>query len=202
MPRTKGTKEQTKIKLKQDKQDIKEQKPDAEIIDLARANKTSTKKLKKVSTAQYLNPETHEIETMQVMDFTIDGDFNYDKIWLAHLLDTLELLGNKKIKVICWLLEKRDKVSNLVIASQRAIAEEMGVSLPTVTSTLRELQKANIIVKVQDGVYRLSPDVIFKGKHETRMNVLYRYQTESNENKEPAKVDNIEDFIQDNLVAK
>lgn len=202
MPKSKGTKEQTKTKLKQEKQAIKEQKPDDQIIDLARANKTSTKKLKKVSTAQYINPQTHEIETMQVMDFTIDGDFNYDKIWLAHLLDTLELLGNKKIKVICWLLEKRDKVSNLVIASQRAMAEEMGISLPTITATLKELQKANVIVKVQDGVYRLSPDVIFKGKHETRMNVLYRYQAEANEIKEPAKVDNIEDFIQENTIAK
>lgn len=134
----------------------------------------TTKKTKVIGTRTYIDRESGEIVDMSVVS-TESTDFNFDKIWLSHILQALDCLGSKKVKVVTWLLENKDS-KNHVIGTQRAIAEKVGVSLPIVAKTIKTLTEADVLKMVQSGIYMLNPDVVFKGSKDQRMNILIRYQ--------------------------
>lgn len=104
-----------------------------------------------------------------------EQDINFDKIWLGSVMEALEQVGNKKIKVASYILNQRDKNTNYLIKTQREIAKECGVSLQTVSSTLKALEDANLIVG-KSGIYQVNPERIAKGKHNKRMAILRIYQ--------------------------
>ncbi len=139
------------------------------------SKKTTKNKGLVVGKTQYINSKTGELEDFNVIQQN-DVDFNFNKIWLSYLLDALDVLGNKKIAVMNYLLANKDS-KNMIIATQRKIAEEAKVSLPVVTETLKLLQEKKVLKLVQNGVYAINPNVIFKGKNKQRMNILLQYNT-------------------------
>ena len=140
------------------------------------SKKTTSKRTKSVVIGKqdYINQETGLVETFNVVSEK-DVDFNFQKIWLGHLLDSLEIIGNKKIAVLNYLLAKKNS-DNVIIGTQRVIAKESGVSLPTVNDTLKALIEINAIKKISTGVHMLNPDIIFKGNNNKRMNILLNYE--------------------------
>lgn len=136
-------------------------------------SKTATSKTITVGKQEYLNQETGVIETFNVVTQK-DCDFNFQKIWLGYLLDSLDLIGNKKIKVMNYLLEHKNN-DNQIIATQRVIADGCGVSLPTVNSTIQALIAIDAIKKVANGVLMLNPDIMFNGGNAKRMNILMKF---------------------------
>ncbi|EFB70449.1 replication/maintenance protein RepL [Providencia rustigianii] len=135
--------------------------------------KQTFKKTKVVGKQTYINQTTGEVVDMNVVETTF-SDFNFEKIWLSHLLQALDCLGSKKIKVVSWLLENKDS-KNTVIATQRKIAIGCDVSLQTVVDVMKVLLTSDVIRMEQQGVYILNPEVIFKGDKSKRMNVLIKY---------------------------
>jgi hypothetical protein len=136
---------------------------------------TVSKKQTRVGQARYVNERTGEIETFNVIEEQ-DQDFNFEKIWLGHLLESLDVLGNAKIKVLNYLLANKNN-ENQIIGTQRAIAKGVGVSVPVVNETIQKLKAANAIKQVNAGVLMLNPEIIFQGKHSKRMNILLKYSS-------------------------
>ncbi|MEZ8495230.1 replication/maintenance protein [Vibrio genomosp. F6] len=136
--------------------------------------KTSTDKTRVVGKETYLNQSTGELVEMNVIESKAT-DFNFEKIWFSHILQALDCLGSKKIKVVTWLLENKDN-KNRIIATQRKVSESCGVSLQTVADVIKILTKADVIRMEQQGVYILNPDVVFKGSNHQRMNILIKYK--------------------------
>lgn len=139
---------------------------------------TTTKKVKVVGTKQYVDSLTGEVETMQVISIEA-RDFNFHKIWLKNILSTFDLIGNKKVKLAMWIIDHLDS-ENKLIGTQRVIADQAGCSLFTVNGTMKALQEANFLQKINSGAYRINPDIIFKGSKTNRMNVLFEYRKEAN----------------------
>lgn len=113
------------------------------------------------------------------VDMTIEAvttDQGFEKVWLGHLAVLLDLLGSSKIKVLGYLLEKRN-YENRIIATQSKMAKELGVSRKTVADTLLALKEADALRMEQYGVYRLNPAIIFRGGHEGRVRLLFEYRT-------------------------
>lgn len=135
--------------------------------------KQTRKKVKVIGTKEFIDADTGEKSEMQVTDIE-DRDANFHKIWLGHLLESLDMIGNKKIKVIMFVMNELNK-ENQFIGTHRYIADRLNVSLPTVTETMRVLQDSNFLIKIRNGLYRANPDVIFKGGKTDRLNVLLRY---------------------------
>ena len=135
----------------------------------------TTKKVKVQGQQKYVNQATGEVEDFQVISME-DRDFNFHKLWLGHIIMSLDLIGNEKIKVLTYLLESANR-DNIILGTQRGIAQAVGVSVPTVNATLKALTESNLLKKNQSGVYILNPDVIFKGTHLSRLNVLLQYTT-------------------------
>lgn len=136
------------------------------------------------------NIETGELEPLEATvideEWDEESDINWDKIWLTSVLDALEQVGNKKLKVADYILKNRDKSTNYLIQTQREIAKECGVSINTVTKTLKALEQADLIT-AKAGIYQVNPDCIARGKHNKRMAILRLYRANKQEKAEKAK---------------
>ncbi|MCU9810221.1 replication/maintenance protein RepL [Paraclostridium sp. AKS46] len=135
---------------------------------------TTTKKVKVVGTQQFINRETGEVEDFQVVNIE-DRDFNFHKVWLSHIINSLDLIGNQKTKLAFWIIENLNK-ENQLIMTYRQISEKSGISYQTVGRTMKALIESNFIQPINQGAYRVNPDVLFKGGRKDRLNVLIEYQ--------------------------
>ncbi|MBQ7981438.1 MAG: replication/maintenance protein RepL [Oscillospiraceae bacterium] len=135
--------------------------------------KQTTKKVKVVGTQQYINATDGTVEDFQVMRIE-DRDFNFHKVWLDHIISSLDLIGNQKTRLAFWIVDHLDKENKLTM-TYRQIAEKSGISLDTVRVTMKSLMESNFLERINQGAYRVNPDVIFKGGKTDRMNVLYQY---------------------------
>lgn len=147
----------------------------------------TSKKQVIVGSEEYINSKTGEVEKFNVVK-QYDQDFNFQKLWLGHILESLDIIGNKKIKVLNWLLANKDN-NNQVIGTQRVIAKKANVSLQLVNETLKMLQLSNLLKKKQQGVYILNPEVIFQGSNSKRMNILLKYSQVETIETEQKKLD-------------
>lgn len=136
---------------------------------------TTSKKVKYVGTEHFINAETGELQEMQVTSIE-DRDFNFSKVWMRNFIATLDIVGNQKTKLCFWIIDNVDK-NNVLIGTYRTIADKSGISLDTVRITMKILLDADFMRKEQNGVYIINPDIVFKGKHNARMNILNQYNT-------------------------
>ena len=136
--------------------------------------RTTKKKQVVIGKQEYMHPITGVIEQFNVIR-TEDCDFNFEKVWLNHLCDALDIIGNKKVTVMNWMLKNRNN-ENQILGTQRDIAKRTKVSTPIVNETLKMLIGIKAIKKVQNGIYQLNPEIMFKGHHGKRMNILLQYE--------------------------
>lgn len=144
------------------------------------SRKKTTKKLKVLGVKEYID-ENGEVQKMNIIKME-DRDFNFEKIWIAHILDSLEAIGNQKIKVMTHLLKLKNN-DNMIIATQEKISNDINVSRPIISETIKILIDADFLQLVQKGVYRINPNSIFKGGQKNRLNVLLQYDKTNSEKK-------------------
>lgn len=122
---------------------------------------------------RYINQTTGQIEDMQVISIE-ERDANFHKLWLGHIIESLDLIGNKKIKILTFIMNNVNS-DNMFLMTYDEMAKEIGVSKPTIIETMKALISSNFLAKVRNGQYQINPDVIFKGGKNSRMNVLLQY---------------------------
>ena len=125
------------------------------------------KKVKVVGTETYIKQDTGELREMQVIDIE-ERDANFHKLWLGHILNSIDLIGNQKTRLAFWILDHLDS-NNLLPMTQRQIADKSGISYQTVSRTLQALIDSNFLQRINQGAYRV------KGGKNARMNVLLQY---------------------------
>lgn len=148
----------------------------------------TTKKLKVVGHVEYTNNQTGEVEDFQLIRFE-DRDYNFHKVWLEHVINSLELIGNQKTRLAFWILDNLDRENKLTM-TYRQIAEKSGISYQTVSVTMKSLLDSNFLQQINRGAYRVNPDVVFKGTRQGRLNVLYQYQSQMEEDNNAGNEDN------------
>jgi len=134
----------------------------------------TSKKVKVVGKKEYIDVETGEVRELHEVSIE-DADFNFEKVWLTHLAHAIDLISNQKIKVLVTLWKLKD-YNNKITISQTDLAKKAGVSYQTVNITIRSLVDANILQMLYPSVYRINPQVVFKGSHNQRMAVLLDYK--------------------------
>lgn len=154
--------------------------------------KGSNKKEVSIKSRTLIDQETGEIiETTEIERKA--KDINFHKIFIAHIIEALDSIGNQKIKLLTFLLANKNS-DNLIIMTQREMAEKSQISLKTVSSTLRLLMDNNFIINKSPSVYVVNPNMIFKGSGQKRMNILLTY--EEIKTKETKISDNPETYIE------
>ena len=135
---------------------------------------TTRRKMKIIGTEEYINAETGEIKEMQVISVE-ERDCNFHKLWLGHIIESLDMIGNQKINLCLWILENLNR-DNMLLYTYRQMADKTGISLDTVRLTMKALIESNFLTRHNSGCYIVNPDVIFKGGKTDRMNVLIQYR--------------------------
>lgn len=135
----------------------------------------TTKKVKVIGTRKYINQDSGEIEDFQFVNIE-ERDFNFHKIWLNHIINSLDLIGNQKTRLAFWIVDNLDKENKLTM-TYRQISEKSGISYQTVSRTMKSLIESNFLQQINQGAYRINPNIIFKGTRSGRLNVLYQYNS-------------------------
>ena len=133
----------------------------------------TTRKKSKIIGEQQLFTADGEIISCHVVQIE-ERDANFHKIWLGHIIQSLDLIGNQKIRLANFILANLDRENKLVM-TQRKIAEKSGISLFTVSETIKALQDGNFLTRINMGAYQVNPEIIFKGGSADRMNILLQY---------------------------
>jgi predicted transcriptional regulator len=141
------------------------------------------KAIKVIGMETYIDQKTGELKDMQVISIE-DRDANFHKLWLYHLAEALDMIGNQKTKVMYHIMENLNS-ENLYIGTQRKIAERLDLSMNTVIITIKKLHEAGLIKTVQNGVYQVNPEVLFKGGKDKRLSVLIEYSRIDDEEEQP-----------------
>src|SRR5699024_3838517 len=134
---------------------------------------TTRKKVKFLGTKEFIDASTGEKETMQVTNIE-ERHANFHKIWLGHMLESLEMIENQKIRVGMFIMENMNKENELIL-TYGEIAQNTDTALQDVAEAMKAREESNVVSKIRNGYYRVNPDVIFKGGRNDRMNVLLRY---------------------------
>lgn len=131
----------------------------------------------------WINQRTGEIIEAQTLTKEVksDVDVGFEKLWIAHILEAVDEVGNAKMKVLFWLIRNKDR-GNMVRATLDDIAAKTGSSRSTVARLMASLRKANVVRLEYGGRWMLNPAVVFKGAHSRRMNVLVRYKAMEQQN--------------------
>lgn len=137
-------------------------------------NEKTHRKVKVVGTRTYLDKTTGELADLNVIEIE-DRDFNFHKVWLGHIINSIDLIGNQKTRLAFWILDNLDRENKLTM-TYRQIAKKSGISLDTVRKTMISLIDSNFLQRINQGAYRVNPDVIFKGTRPGRMSVLFDYK--------------------------
>lgn len=154
----------------------------------------ATSKLQKVvKEKRFIDVETGVEEMVPVISME-NKDYNFQKIFLGHILDAIDSIGNQKIKVLMWMIENRDS-ENRVVGTHRSLAENIGCAKQTVTSVMGSLMEHGVIKQVSSGIYQLNPAAIWKGSHGKRMRVMLDYGEAEKKTKSPAKKSKKDDHI-------
>lgn len=159
-----------KTKFKKIKKEFKETK----FKETKRKNKKITTQ-KVVGQQTLVDPLTGEVIDTIIVQKNVEQDYNFFKVWLLDLMNVLEIVGTKKIKVINYILDNMNTQDNVFVGTHQKIAKELNISRPIVSQTFKVLREKNIIKKINSGAYMLNPDILVKGKTGKRINLLIKY---------------------------
>ena len=146
-------------------------------------------KMMEIGTKKYIDPKTGEEIEVTLIRKNVHKDYNFHKIWLQDLLNILNSFGNKKIKILSYLLSIMRNEDNTVSVTYREIEEAIGVNKMTISATIRELIEANVLKKLKPATYQFNPAIIVKGNSGKRQMLLVEYYHTNNSKK-------IEDFYE------
>lgn len=136
-----------------------------------------SKSQKKVVTAQYVDQSTNKLVDLSLKQLSTETDFNFHKIWIKDLTDLLELIGGQKVKVFNHILLNMNS-DNTFIGTIRGMAEELKLSIETVTKSIKLLKDSGNLRMLQNGIYMINPDLIIRGKSIKRQIVRAKFYNE------------------------
>ncbi|WP_122791484.1 replication/maintenance protein RepL [Intestinibacillus sp. Marseille-P6563] len=127
-------------------------------------------------TKRYIDEDGNEGTQTEVYKKTYGGK-HFWRVWLGDLLYTLGLINNsKQLDVVFYVLDNTDPANNLYIGTIRKTVEETGVSLGTVSAIFKKMQDVDMIVKQQNGVYKVKPNLLMKGDDSKKQRLVIEYE--------------------------
>lgn len=104
--------------------------------------------------------------------------------YLATIINMIDAIGNRKMKVVKYILSNMDS-NNKLSETVREIAAGAGVSLQTANETLKLLEDIGVVAR-KTGTVMLSPKLVHKGNAQRERMLLTKFRAISGENEKDA----------------
>lgn len=104
--------------------------------------------------------------------------------YLATIINMIDAIGNRKMKVVKYILSHMDS-NNKLSETVREIAAGAGVSLQTANETLKLLDEIGVVAR-KTGTVMLSPKLVHKGNAQRERMLLTKFRAISGENEKGA----------------
>ena len=103
------------------------------------------------------------------------------KVYLHDFLSMLDIMDSKQVEIMVYILDNTSGKDNVFLGTYTKIARECDVSKPTIATVMKKLQRNGYISLIQNGAWRISPNLMIKGD-ETKRGLLLSYEKVKNEN--------------------
>ena len=150
---------------------------------------------------ELVDTQTGEVIWVDQITKRTYGTKNFWKCYLMDFLTVLGIIDSKQLDIFIYIVENTNASTNMFIGTYTKIAQDVGVSRPTIAAIMKKLQENNFIKKVQSGVWLVNPNILMKGNDTKRQILLSYYESEEpitkitlNRTKRPA----LEDTTQEN----
>lgn len=104
--------------------------------------------------------------------------------YLATIINMIDAIGNRKMKVVKYILSNMDS-NNKLSETVREIAAGAGVSLQTANDTLKLLEEIGVVAR-KTGTVMLSPKLVHKGNAQRERMLLTKFRAISGDNEKGA----------------
>jgi hypothetical protein len=125
-----------------------------------------------------VDQDTGEIVHVDQITKRVYGTKQFWKVYLMDFLSILGIIDSKQLDVFIYIAENTNQNTNLFIGTYRSISEDVGVGVSTVTRIMKKLQENNFIMKKQNGVYLVNPNIMMRGNDHKRQMLLSYYEEE------------------------
>jgi hypothetical protein len=112
-------------------------------------------------TYSIINDRTGEIIPVDMFVERIPKMY-WERSYARVLAEYIGVAGTATNKVLAWLIKNKDS-NNRIIGTFAIIAKECGTTVPTVSTLFQKLYKRELLKKVHNGVYMLSPNLLRHG---------------------------------------
>ena len=112
----------------------------------------------------WINQRTGEIIEAQTLTKEVKGDVDvgFEKLWVGHILEAVDEVGNAKMKVLFWLIRNKDR-GNMVRATLDDIAAKNRLQPQHRRTTDGLVAQSQRSPPEHGGRWMLNPAVVFKG---------------------------------------
>ena len=158
---------------------------------------------------ELLDTQTGEVIWVDQITKRTYGTKNFWKCYLMDFLTVLGIIDSKQLDVFIYIVENTNSSTNMFIGTYTKIAQDVGVSRPTIATIMKKLQENNFIKKVQSGLWLVNPNILMKGNDTKRQILLSYYESEEpiskitlNRTKRPALDENTTQESTESTVSK
>lgn len=102
-----------------------------------------------------------------------------------YLSDFLHVLGdieNKQIAILKYILDNTHPSTNMFIGTYKTIQKNTHTSEATIAKVMKKLQKQKFLVKIQNGLWQVSPNIMMKGNENKKRLLLSYFNTDESIN--------------------
>lgn len=108
-----------------------------------------------------VNIDTGEFLDMEIY-FERTSKAGWEKAYAKVLTAYIDVAGDKSAQFLAWIIKARER-SNILLGTQREMAEKSGVSMTVVKRIMKALIERDLLRKVRSGAYMLTPKMIRNG---------------------------------------
>ena len=98
----------------------------------------------------------------------------FEITYLAYLFDVFDQLGGQKYKVFKYIVEHKSSDNTLIITN-RELAKKCGVTVDTVSRTLKLLKEKGLIA-TRTGAIMVLPKIAHRGKANREQYLMHKFQ--------------------------
>ena len=118
-----------------------------------------------------VNTRTGEMLSVDIFIEKIPHGY-WEKAYAKVLAEYIGAAGTATNRVLAWLIKNKDS-NNRIIGTFSHIAKECDATVPTVSALFQKLYAKEMLKKVQNGIYMMSPKLLRHGSN-TKGAVLFK----------------------------